>query len=129
MTIHLFRCQFRVVSVCWTSHPAFALIFGLLQQVLKEPFEVCMIRAFLVLLLHIHIHFLILSLPQLVQRGHHQLGLHVGVPRLGHHLLWDLRDEREDILQQNSQWLTVIMMKKRINNKTKVIKCIISAKA
>lgn len=117
MTTHLFRCQFCVVTGCWTSHPAFALIFGLVQQVLKEPFEVCMIRAFLVILLHIHIHFLVMSLAQLVQRGHHQLSLHVGVPRLGHHLLRDLRDEREDILQHISQWLTVIMMNKHINNK------------
>lgn len=44
------------------------------------------------MLLHVLLHLILGGLPQLVQRGRHQLSLHVGVARLGDHLLWDLRN-------------------------------------
>lgn len=66
MATHLFACQLCVVASCGAGHPAFALVFGLLQQVVEKSFKVRVVGAFLVLLVHAHVHLLFMSLAQLV---------------------------------------------------------------
>ena len=82
-TTHLLIVEFSVVCT-GAGHPVFRFLSGLFEQDVQSDLHVCLIGP-----------VVILQLPtQLLHGWGLQVSLHVGVPRLGHHLMRDLTGTR-----------------------------------
>ena len=82
-TTHLLIVKLSVVST-GAGHLVFRFLSGLFEQVVQSDLHVCLIGP-----------IVILQLPaQVLHGGGLHFSLHVGVPRLGHHLMGDLRGTR-----------------------------------